>query len=583
MTGCFYRSLQTKDFRRGSRFMKRSFVSLLAVFFLFSCSNIEKEKRVDADSIQETVNRDPHFIPQEEALQIAENFFQNRGENATTRTGATPQLVGTDLSCLTPKTGEPIREMPAYYIYELDNRAFVIVAATKAAFPVLGYSFEGSFEYRNMPLNLAGMLVQYRREIDYLRAHKVKPSAEIAAMRQSGLRSQNPVGEIRVDALLKDILWNQSPHYNAYCPEDTPVGCVATATSMIMRYWEYPSSGVGEHGYFHDAYGLLEADFNHSYNWSKMPKSTLKQFNHDVAQLSYDVAVAVEMNFAPGGSGTYQTMVPGVLKKYFKYPVTVTNAVRDDYSEDVWDALIKKELDQKRPVQYAGSGFGGGHSFVCDGYDSKNYFHINWGWGGSSNGWFKLNALDPSDLGTGGGDGGFNYYQYAVINFMPPATVKGDDNTPIGETEPNGEKVIMYETVSAYSSKPLYIRYTCFNGMETFSHGEGYQKFLKSMITVEKDLKLNYAASVEIVDPTLENRSPFIGIWIDWDRNGIFDAKKELVASEKSTELKGVYTLPEIIKPGKYRLRTVVRKDKLADPNTSFLYGEVEDYFITVK
>lgn len=103
------------------------------------------------------------------------------------------------------------------------------------------------------------------------------------------------------------------------------------------------------------------------------------------------------------------------------------------------------------------------------------------------------------------------------------------------------------------------------------------------MITVEKDLKLNYAASVEIVDPTLENRSPFIGIWIDWDRNGIFDAKKELVASEKSTELKGVYTLPEIIKPGKYRLRTVVRKDKLADPNTSFLYGEVEDYFITVK
>ncbi len=555
-----------------SHLMKKIFFSLLSLFFLFSCTGIEQESEMKGDSSLDVIQKDKYFIQQDQALRIAEDFFRS---NMRT-TNSSPRLLGTDGTLL--GASAPQHELPAYYVYGMSDKAFVIVSATEAAFPILGYSFENSFDTRDIPVNLKGMLSQYSREIRYLRQNEIEPSAEVRA-----LRAKDPIGEIVVDEIMKGIYWTQSPYYNAYCPPGTPVGCVATATSMIMRYWEYPESGVGSHSYFHSRYGLLEADFNHKYNWSKMPKGKLTGPNHDVALFSYDVAVAVEMNFAPGGSGTYQTIVPGVLKKFFRYPDVVTNATRNDYTEAEWDKLIKNELDHKRPVQYAGSGQGGGHSFVCDGYDSKSYFHINWGWGGSSNGWFKLNALDPSELGTGGGTGGFNYYQYAVINFMPPATVAGDNNNPIGGDEPEGETMVVYADVKAYSSKPLYIRYTQFNGVETFSHGDGYQKFLKKLITVGADRKLNFAVSAEIVDPTLADQAPYIGIWIDLNRDGQFDEKTELISSAQKQMVNGEFVLPATLKAGTYRLRAIVRKEMMPNPNKSFLYGEIEDYTITLK
>ncbi|WP_329905580.1 C10 family peptidase [Porphyromonas pogonae] len=59
--------------------------------------------------------------------------------------------------------------------------------------------------------------------------------------------------------------------------------------------------------------------------------------------------------------------------------------------------MVKSELDAGRPVQYAGMGREGGHSFVCYGYKTDGYFHFNWGWGGKLYGYFKLTALNPID------------------------------------------------------------------------------------------------------------------------------------------------------------------------------------------
>ncbi|MDL2279004.1 C10 family peptidase, partial [Parabacteroides sp. OttesenSCG-928-G07] len=63
-----------------------------------------------------------------------------------------------------------------------------------------------------------------------------------------------------------------------------------------------------------------------------------------------------------------------------------------------------------------------GHQFVIDGYDSDNYYHVNWGWGGRMNGNFLLTALDPEDQGTGGSSGnlGYNYSQDAIIGIQRP-------------------------------------------------------------------------------------------------------------------------------------------------------------------
>jgi hypothetical protein len=97
----------------------------------------------------------------------------------------------------------------------------------------------------------------------------------------------------------------------------------------------------------------------------------------------------------------------------------VQGVIRQNYSDANWVALLKSELDNNRPLQYAGIGSGGGHTWVCDGYDNNNFFHMNWGWGGNSDGFFSLNSLDPTSLGAGGGTGGFNNNQQAVIGIKP--------------------------------------------------------------------------------------------------------------------------------------------------------------------
>ena len=90
---------------------------------------------------------------------------------------------------------------------------------------------------------------------------------------------------------------------------------------------------------------------------------------------------------------------------------------RSSYSTDAWNLLIKTELDRLRPVYYNGQGDAGGHAFVCDGYDANNYFHFNWGWSGSNNGYFLLSNLNPSTYE-------FNSQQAAIIGVRVPQSVQ---------------------------------------------------------------------------------------------------------------------------------------------------------------
>lgn len=101
--------------------------------------------------------------------------------------------------------------------------------------------------------------------------------------------------------------------------------------------------------------------------------------------------------------------------------------IRDYYSTTDWIALLKSELDAGRPMEYAGFGSGGGHAFVCDGYDAYDYFHFNWGWGGAYDGYFSIDALDPAGTGIGGGSGGFNSGHQALIGISPPSQVTDYD------------------------------------------------------------------------------------------------------------------------------------------------------------
>jgi predicted RNA-binding protein with TRAM domain len=137
--------------------------------------------------------------------------------------------------------------------------------------------------------------------------------------------------------------------------------------------------------------------------------------------MEYDLA-------ANGGRATQTEFIPAALINYFGYDLGATFLARRDYQHSEWVNIIKAELDDSRPVLYGGMGVEGGHSFVCDGYDSDDFFHMNWGWGGSSDGFFELHALNPESLGTGGGSGGFNGGQDIIVGVHRPTN---SDTTPI--------------------------------------------------------------------------------------------------------------------------------------------------------
>lgn len=207
-------------------------------------------------------------------------------------------------------------------------------------------------------------------------------------------------------------------------------GCVATAMAQVMRYWKYPATGQGSHSYICEPNGgqsfTESMDFSTiTFDWDNMlPVYTSGNYNDTqadaVAQLMHACGVSVDMTYTPVESGAQSSWVGNALRNYFKYDSSLSYAVRGLFSNAEWEQFIYNELAASRPVQVNGRGSGGGHAFVCDGYQGDHYFHFNWGWGGSSDGYFMFSALNPGSLGIGGGSGGFNYDQSATYNIFPP-------------------------------------------------------------------------------------------------------------------------------------------------------------------
>lgn len=353
-------------------------------------------------------------ISKAEAVEVANTFIDNYNLNLNHFTIA--DLAYTELSK---------DNIPVFYVFNKEDKGFVIVSAQDFTIPVIGYSDENSFDI-SMPINIREMFDEYRNEIEFGILNNFIATDEVKQINDKIINNKVKNSK-SVEPLLGEIKWNQSPYYNDSCPYDPnygmicPVGCVATAMAQIMRYWEYPSSGTGSYSYIHDSYGELSANFETEYDWSNMPKQTLYSPNSFCAQISYHCAVSVDMNFTPNGSGALQEKVPMSLIKYFGYSFDAKNAKKSDYSNAEWYSLLTSELDAGRPVQYAGSASdgSGGHSFVCDGYEG-NYFHFNWGWGGSSDGYFSLTSLTPSFW-----DEGYTYGQRMVMGIRPPE--EGED------------------------------------------------------------------------------------------------------------------------------------------------------------
>lgn len=333
-------------------------------------------------------------------------------------------------------------EVNYLYVFNINETpGFVIVAGDDKVIPILGYSDASTFNATNIPSNVQKWLDGYKAEMQYIFANNIEQTTSIAAEWNTLLNnnSSNKLGKKTGVSPLLQTNWDQSPYYNALCPLDnassqrTVTGCVATAMAQVMKYWNYPTIGTGFHSYSHPNYGLQSANFGTTtYNWSSMPNS-ISSNNTAIATLMYHCGVSVDMNYdiaANGGSGAYVITNASpvtncseyALENYFGYSTALQGIERDNYTETNWINVMKAELNASRPVLYAGFGSGGGHCFVNDGYDNNNFFHFNWGWSGSYNGYFSINALNPGGVGTGGGSGGFNSGHQAIIGIQPPSS-----------------------------------------------------------------------------------------------------------------------------------------------------------------
>ncbi len=319
------------------------------------------------------------------------------------------------------------------HVFSSDH-SYIVVSADDRVYPILAYSNESSFPEKGkvppfdfwMDQLSSGIVAQSR-----LKSTVAEDVAAAWELYDSNLKSGSTLKSTNSVAPLLSTFWNQDNRYNYYCPTAPSgpdgkcyAGCVAASMAQVMRFYNYPETGRGTYAYEHPAYGLLSADFgNTTYDWANMVTDLTQIIITDtvsrnaIAKLMYHCGVAVNMDYAPSGSGSQTDYVPEAMYNYFKYRRQINTANRINYTDDEWRNLLVENLDMSYPMIYRGNPPTGGvgHAWVLDGYQSTNFFHFNFGWGGYANGNFLLNNLTPPG-------NNFNGNQGIVYNIVPDNT-----------------------------------------------------------------------------------------------------------------------------------------------------------------
>ena len=310
---------------------------------------------------------------------------------------ATPQLVYTG-------------QEEAFFVFNVGDHNFVIIAGDDAHRPIIGYSDESSFDASNIPPALAYYLDGVAECVLQLRSAVATPevATEWASVLEHGRLISRNGG--RGTGYFCQTKWNQDYPYNCCCPEDPAgsgghaiVGCLATAMSQLMRFWAYPAKGIGNYCYNHEVYGDICADFgNTDYDWDNMPNvlnsSSSEAEKIATGTLCFHCGVAIDMGYGPDGSGGASGPIPDKMRTYFNYCDTIVQLSRNDYETETWKTMVREQFDMGWPMYYGGCQDGGCHAFV---------FHFNLGWGGSSDGWYLID------------DAPYTHPADAMFNFVP--------------------------------------------------------------------------------------------------------------------------------------------------------------------
>jgi predicted outer membrane repeat protein len=356
---------------------------------------------------------------------------------------SSPQPFGTDLSrqVMDVEIFYGYDSSAAYYIVNLSPSAsgsgFVVVSADDLIEPIIGFADDGIYDaaFEN-PLtaliinDLNGRVSTVRNTYALQTETAGGPQSKwrelISLSEQSDdgfdLMSLTYLSDIRVPPLVQSK-WGQlnacgNYCYNYYTPSHYPSGCVATVMAQLMRYHEYPKSGIGLQPFRITVDNGQQTVYTRGgdggggpYDWSAMipnPASNCGEFmetyRQAIGSLCYDAGVAVEMYYESSGSGALPTDMDNALIDVFRFNNAVWAYNNGDNISSGLNEMINSNLDAKLPVILAITGspeINSGHAVICDGYgydSSTLYHHLNMGWSGYDDIWYNLPDIDSSGI-----------------------------------------------------------------------------------------------------------------------------------------------------------------------------------------
>lgn len=419
-------------------------------------------------------------VTSEQALVKATSFANARNVNATIKLATKA------------KKSQTVDATAYYYVFNFgNNQGFVIISGDDRTNPILGYSDEGSFNIDKIPTNMKSWLDGYESQLKALATMSdTEASERIATSSRASVPTHNSIAPMITTKWDQATpYWNECPQFmNSYNEEDgyelAYTGCVATSMAQIMNFYKYPeatpqvipsytfsySTGLGEYV----SVDMEELPIT-TFDWAHMKDSYTgaedEVYTSAVAHLMYYVGCAVKSQYGISATGAYTDDIPNGFA-LFGYGSKL--AYRNDYTQEVWNNMVYEELAAGRPMIYNGTaGSGGGHSFICDGYEFGDYFHINWGWSGMGNGYFQLAILNPHESGIGGSSSaeGYNMKQNIVYNIVPGGSAPVDDpeepvltvtaiSGPTITAYPEWERDKLSDPFKIYKSKIVKVSYS---------------------------------------------------------------------------------------------------------------------------
>ena len=399
-------------------------------------------------------------VNRQEALSIAKAFMFERGMSmpsagrgafrAPRKSSGAEGLEETGGGILTDARADSLSDA-YYYIFNAGNdQGYVIVSGDDRTEQILGYTDHGTFDAQNIPENMRSWLQLYADQIKFLDDNGIQVDGEAA---RAKARARRIVRTRHFVAPLVSSRWNQGEPYNLTCPdyynEDgtkgrPAAGCVATAIAQVMNYYKFPDMTKTTIPSLTNTYKVRNAQgvtTNKTVTARMVPRNTPIDWEHmrdrysggeteeerlAVANLMLYCGMMVQMGYG-ASSGAVTSRAREGLPKYFGYDDGAYDANRGDYKLDEWIDLLYSEISTGHPVIFSGSSSGGSHAFVVDGFDGDNLFHVNWGWGGSSDGWFLITIMNPGDntgMGASSSSDGYSMGQYFLAGLRYPDNEK---------------------------------------------------------------------------------------------------------------------------------------------------------------